>query len=219
MEIFYNNNLNNTTNLRPETTFQTDLGVNFSQSSIGILDYFNISADLYYNDIKDKIMAIPAYNLFSWTMQNIGKVKILGCDVNLHVAIQPAKDLVIYTNSTYTFQNATDYTNPNFPSYKQQLPYTPKHSASAVVGLSYYFDISYSLLFSGKRYSNGSPSILSEVPAFFEHNIAISKNISVKKTNIRIFVKLNNIANSNYEIVKNYPMPGFNFLLGLSVSL
>lgn len=38
-----------------------------------VVDYLKISADAYYNRVKDKIVAVPA--MFVWKMSNVGKVE------------------------------------------------------------------------------------------------------------------------------------------------
>lgn len=50
--------------LRPETTKQGNLGVTWSGSKLGFLDFLSLSADTYYNKVKDKIVAVPT--MFVW---------------------------------------------------------------------------------------------------------------------------------------------------------
>ncbi|GHV34361.1 ligand-gated channel [Bacteroidia bacterium] len=218
MENFYNNNVGNTNHLKPETTFQIDLGGDFHKNNIGILDYIVISGDVYYNNIRDKILAIPTHNLFTWTMQNIGRVQTFGSDISLKVNIIPVKKLEIYTLANYSFQKALDYSFAESSNYKKQLPYTPEHSGNFTLGINYFINFNYSFLFSGERYSLGNQSIFNYLPPFFEHNIHLSKDFNIKnKIKIRTFVSINNLGNSHYEIVKYYPMPGINFKLGVKI--
>ena len=42
---------------------------------------------------------------------------------------------------------------------------------------------------------------------------AISKSLSVPSGSLRLKLCLNNLLDEQYEVVDNYPMPGFNFLL------
>ncbi|MDR2511366.1 MAG: TonB-dependent receptor, partial [Bacteroidales bacterium] len=218
MENFYNNNVGSTNHLKPETTFQIDLGSDFYKNNAGILDYIIISSDFYYNNICDKILAIPTHNLFNWTIQNIGKVQTFGYDISLKFNIIPIKKLEIYTLANYSFQKALDYSFAESSNYKKQLPYTPEHSGNFTFGINYFINFNYSFIFSGKRYSLGNQSILNYLPPFFEHNVHISKDFSIKdKIKIRTFVSINNLGNLHYEIVKYYPMPGINFKLGVKV--
>ena len=42
----------------------------------GLLRHFSISADGYYNTVKDKIVALPT--MYVWKMMNMGEVDIKG---------------------------------------------------------------------------------------------------------------------------------------------
>jgi outer membrane cobalamin receptor len=218
MENFYNNNVGNTNNLKPETTLQIDLGSDIQKNNLGILDYIVVTGDVYYNKIRDKILATPTHNLFAWTMQNIGKVQSFGSDISLKFNIIPVKKLEIYALANYSFQKALDYSFAESSNYKKQLPYTPEHSGNLTLGFNCFINFNYSFIFSGKRYSLGNQSILNYLPPFFEHNINISTNFPINnKIKIRTFASINNIGNSYYEIVKYYPMPGINFKLGVKI--
>ncbi|MEO6134499.1 MAG: TonB-dependent receptor, partial [Ginsengibacter sp.] len=71
--------------LRPESARQFNLGSSYSKTFDGRLRQINISADMYYNSIDDKIIAVPNQNLFTWTMLNVGEVHIKGLDINAEV--------------------------------------------------------------------------------------------------------------------------------------
>ena len=64
------------TNLKPESTTQYNLGLTYSRSINELIPYVSVTADAYYNKVKDKIIAIPTKNLFIWSMVNLGKVDI-----------------------------------------------------------------------------------------------------------------------------------------------
>ena len=48
---------------------------------------------------------------------------------------------------------------------------------------------------------------------------AVSKDMSLRSGEMRLKLCLNNLLDEQYEIVDNYPMPGFNFLLRVEYSL
>ena len=92
-------------------------------------------------------------------MVNLGKVDIKGIDATL--SLQPLDKLRINLSGNYTYQRALDVTNsnPNSPEgkvYKHQIAYTPRVSASGQAGIETpWLNLSYSFLFSGKRYMLG----------------------------------------------------------------
>ncbi len=56
----------------------------------------------------------------------------------------------------FTWQEALDITNPSSSEYKNEIPYTPNYSGSAMVVYNLkQWSTGYSILFSGKRYSLG----------------------------------------------------------------
>lgn len=58
--------------LSPETTNQLNLGVTYGIGGFSWLSSLNVTIDGYFNWIKNKIVAVP-YNMFVWTMTNMGK--------------------------------------------------------------------------------------------------------------------------------------------------
>ena len=53
---------------------------------------------------------------------------------------------------------------------------------------------------------------LNELEGYRDHSIVLSKNFPIKKVlELGLRVELLNLANKNYEIVKNYPMQGRSF--------
>jgi outer membrane cobalamin receptor len=209
-ELYYTNMGN--TNLFPELAKQFNLGVSVGKS-FEEKQYFVISVDGYFNKVRDKIIATPTNNLFTWSMRNIGKTDILGVDAVLKGGFYVSEKFDFYSEISYSFQDAKDMSNRRLPSYNKQIQYTPKHSGSAIFGMNYFLTLQYSLLFSGERYSLGDNSPNSRLEPYFDHSISFSKNISIQKTNLRMAFEILNFTNKNYEIVASYPMPGRHYRL------
>ena len=123
--------------LNPESALQYDLGFVLNKDwKQGIVDHFRLQVDGYYNTVYDKIVAYPKGQQFRWTMLNLGKVHIKGVDAMAEVGLEPAKDWKVTARLQYTYQDARDVTDPNTSYYKDQIPYIPWHSGSAILGLS-----------------------------------------------------------------------------------
>ena len=69
--------------LKPEKTQQFDIGMTYNRYFAKNKIHLSLIGDLYYNLVKDKIVAIPSKNLFVWSMINYGKVEILGIEGGL----------------------------------------------------------------------------------------------------------------------------------------
>ena len=222
-------------NLNPEKTQQWDLGVVYNRDNLahGRVD-IAASVDGYFNIVKDKIVAFPARNLFSWTMLNYGKVFIGGAEVNANLQYQFSKGYFLRFNGNCTYQKAVDRTDPTGKTYNHQIPYTPVWSGSTGVSVELpWITFSYSLLLAGERYALGQNIPINRVAGYTDHSITIGHQYAIKTDNARKVEKqggnkmsfaykvvthtigfkceLLNLANKNYEIIRNYPMQGFGF--------
>ncbi|TDG34988.1 TonB-dependent receptor [Pedobacter changchengzhani] len=202
--------------LKPEYATQYDLGITFSKSFTNVsLQSISIQTDAYYNQVTDKIVAVPTLNLFRWTMLNLGKVSIKGIETNVQ-SLWQFGEIKATAKMGYTFEKALDVT-PTGNSYKQQIPYIPVQSASILLGADWKsFGLNYSYIFTGERYSQKANIPENYVPAWFTHDLSLQKNIIKNKINYRIAAEVNNLLNQYYDVVLNYPMPGRNYRLTLS---
>ena len=69
--------------LNPEYTTQYNLGVTYAKNFDGVLRRIDFQADAYYNEVDDKIVAMPTSNQFQWTMINLGRVEIRGIETTV----------------------------------------------------------------------------------------------------------------------------------------
>lgn len=195
--------------LRPENIDQVNFGLSFSKYLHSSFPYFSISTDVYYNQVKDKIVAIPNKNLFVWSMLNFGKVAITGVDVQVFLENIIVKHLKVETVINYTFQQSIDISDKNSKSYKHQIPYTPLHTASGIVALkTKYLNVSYSLLYTGKRYVLRQNIVENSLQPYTEHSIALYRSFKIKASAINLRFEILNLTNKQYEIIRNYPMAG-----------
>ena len=217
-DLYYTNVGN--TKLRPEFADQYNLGFTYEKQQLSIFKQWSMTADFYYNDVDDKILTAPRQNLFQWSVQNIGKVKIKGIDVALHASLQEWKSFQISANATYTFQEAKDVSDPNSPLYKTQLSYTPTHSGSGSVHLNYKrFSGNYNILFSSYRYRSGDQIFENLLQPFATNDLSVAYAATNKSADYKFIFEANNLFNTQYEIVKYYPMPLSNYRLTLNISI
>ncbi|MDR1156226.1 MAG: TonB-dependent receptor plug domain-containing protein [Bacteroidales bacterium] len=201
--------------LKPEYARQFNMGVVYS-GNIGKNFDIDGQVDVYYNRVRDKILARPGGVNFRWTMKNVGLVKIRGVDVALGASSRIWKDLKLSGKVNYSYQKAQDYTPvevlSDTISYKGQISYIPRHSGSALFGAGYKtWDLSYSFIYTGKRYTESSNIPENKVLEWYTHDLAISKSFRWDKLQFKATVEVNNLLNQAYDVVKNYPMPGTNF--------
>lgn len=204
--------------LNPEYTTQYNIGACYEKSLNGrFWKNVKVQADFYYNEIKDKIIAVPASNQFRWTMLNLGYVEIRGADVSAEVSAQIAK-VSLSLLASYTYQKAQDFTDPESSYYGGQIPYIPWHSSSVVLGAVYgSWSFNYSFIYTGERYESSANIPENYAQPWYTSDLSLSKEFGIKDCRLRIAAEVNNIFNQQYEVVQCYPMPGTNFKITASI--
>jgi hypothetical protein len=199
-------------NLSPEEAHQFDLGFTWLKYLHAYLPRFSCTADVYYNRIRDKIIAIPNQNLFVWSMLNLGKVNSIGVDMQILLELKAHKQFSFELSFGYSFQYAVDVTNKDSKTFQQQIPYTPQHSGSGIFSFqSKWIHFSYTVLYVGYRYSLGQNILANYLEGYFDHNVAVFRNFKVKNNQLTLRLELLNLLGKQYEVVKSYPMTGRQF--------
>lgn len=206
-------------NLDPESGNQFNFGATYSFQGNNTMKTTTFMIDGYHNRVKNKIIAYPSGNLHLWTMMNMGEVHINGLDLSAESSISISPQLNILLGASYTFQNALDKTDSKRINYNHQIPYTPQNSGSVrSIFHMPYFNFAYNLLWSGDRYTNAYNSEEYILKGYADHSVSISKDFKTKYGAYRISLDALNIINKNYEIVKNYPMPGRTFRININMN-
>lgn len=223
-ELYYTTLTAVGTNLNPEYTNQYNVGATYAKSFMGdILRRFEVQVDGYFNQIEDKIIAIPNTSQLIWTMYNLGYVEIRGVDAAVQVD-WAIKNVIFDTKVNYTYQKAQNLTDePNTPRnkfYGDQIPYIPWHSGSATLGATYHnWGLNYSFIYTGERYEAEANTIENYVQPWYTHDMSLSKTFELKNALLRVTAEVNNILNQPYEVMLCYPMPGINFKIKINLIL
>lgn len=217
-DLYYTNVGNS--NLRPEYADLYNVGVTLKSDLKMVVEELMLTSDFYYNRVKDKILAVPRQNLFQWTTLNIGRAETRGIDASAHVRFKKRRSLEISAAFSYSYQKALDISDAAAALYKTQLPYTPVHSGSISLLFGFKkFSFAYNILSSAYRYRLGDPGPENVVQGWSTHDVSVSYCLDLKKkSQFKIIAEANNIYNVQYEIIKYYPMPRFNYRVGISIS-
>ena len=199
--------------LEPEYTNQYNLGLTYANEwGDRWLRRLEVQADVYYNEVENKIVAMPTSNFFRWTMVNLGKVEIRGIDLALQTAWQWGKNWYLTGRVNYTYQKAQDFTDPTDAYYGGQIPYIPWHSGSAVLNLNWReWEMNYSFIYTGERYSSRANIPVNYVLPWYTSDFSVSRTQHWGKGDLKLTLEVNNLFNQQYEVVICYPMPGTNF--------
>ena len=207
-------------NLKPEYTTQYNIGVTYGKDlSLSWLPRIEFQIDGYFNQVDDKIIAMPTSNQFRWTMLNLGNVEIKGVDAVIQGFIKLGK-VNLSPRISYTYQKAQDFTDKTSEWYGGQIPYVPWHSMTAILSGSYNtWSWNYSFIYTGKRYEAVANIPENYAMPWYTHDLSLSKTFTFKNTEVRATAEINNLFNQQYEVVQCYPMPGTNFKFKVNLVL
>lgn len=206
--------------LNPERVTQYNVGLVFDHHSSALIKNIHVGLDLYYNRVKDKIVAYPKGQQFRWTMLNLGLVDIKGIDLTYALTAEPAKNLILTARLQYTFQRAIDITNPSDNYYRHQIPYIPRNSGSVILNATWHgWGMNYSWIYVGERYNQQENIRYNYTQPWYTSDLSISKDFKVKAMSFRILAEINNLLSQDYDVIINYPMPKRNYRLTFSVEI
>lgn len=208
--------------LRPEYVTQYDVGLAYKTAyrPMGVFTQWSLTVDGYRNFVTDKIVAYPKGAQFRWTMLNLGRVHITGVDATMGITLQPAKEFFVTGKVQYTYQEAIDVTHPADTYYRDQIPYIPWHSGSAIVQMQWRdWSLNYSFIYTGERYNQQENIIYNHTQPWYTSDISLARRIRVKKYTLNAQLEINNLLSQDYDVILNYPMPKRNWRLTLSVEL
>ncbi|MBR3765679.1 MAG: TonB-dependent receptor [Muribaculaceae bacterium] len=207
--------------LKPETAIQYNVGILYDiVREKSWFKYFKVGTDIYYNDVKDKIVAYPKGQQFRWTMLNLGKVEIKGIDAQIGGTFGLPCDIDFTTKFQYTYQEAIDVTNPADNYYRHQIPYIPWHSGSAILMLDWKgWHLNYSFIYTGERYNQQENIRYNHTQPWYTSDISLMKSFKIGKVDFKATAEVNNLFSQDYDVILNYPMPKRNYRFGLVVEL
>ena len=206
--------------LEPERVTQYNVGLLYGHESGGFLSSTRISVDAYYNKVKDKIVAYPKGQQFRWTMLNLGLVDIKGVDVSALATFNPARQLYVTLRGQYTFQRAIDVTNPADNYYRDQIPYIPRHSGSAVVNATWRnWNLNYSFIYVGERYNQQENIRYNYTQPWYTSDVSVSRDFTLHNVSLRALIEVNNLFSQDYDVILNYPMPKRNYRFTITVEI
>ncbi len=206
--------------LDPERVTQYNLGLVYDHSGHGLLAAARLSADVYYNKVKDKIVAYPKGQQFRWTMLNLGLVDIRGVDVSGLISLSPVRDLLLTLRGQYTFQRAIDITSPADNYYRDQIPYIPRHSGAAVFNATWRgWGLNYSWIYVGERYNQQENIRYNYTQPWYTSDVSVSKDFTLGRWSLRVLAEINNLLSQDYDVIINYPMPKRNYRFTVTVEI
>ncbi len=207
-ELFWSNWGN--PDLKAEKGYSADAGLEvnalLNQTAI------RIALNAFNSHVDDWIIWMPVEG-GKWSPMNINKVWSRGSEAQLSVSHRIGT-LSVGGEGTFSL-NVT--TSNSGATVGKQLPYVPKYSGTSSLFLEYSgFRVKYSQHFSGKRFINNEN--VDFVSAYTVASLMVQKEFRERNFQIRSFVRIENIWNTEYQVMNNYPMPLRYFEFGIGIN-
>ena len=202
-------------NLNPENGYSTDLGLLWTKDLSNAQLYFEPT--IYSRWIDDWIIWQPTGTY--WSPMNVKKVWNRGIETNSSISFKKREVNFNFSLKTaYNLSTNIDIYNISDASIGQQLIYVPHYKFIFKSQIAYRnIRITYIHNYTGYRYT--SRDNLYYLPAFNLGRLFLSWDFKFKKYPSKIFYKINNLYNTNYQLVINRPMPLINHEIGINFKI
>lgn len=196
------------------TKLKTESAINYElMLSKEFSKYLEIRSSLFYYNIKNQILSVPSSPI-SWSAMNIGKVDNIGFELSAKSSIFNNK---LNTEIEYCLQFPKN-SDKNSMNYGKIIPYISQEMLSLNINYKISdFIIYLSTLYNSFRFSLPDNSFNSIIPEFSICNAIIDYNLKINgNNNFLLYLKIDNLLDKRYEIIKNYPLPGRIFKIGIN---
>ncbi|MBS1772293.1 MAG: TonB-dependent receptor [Bacteroidetes bacterium] len=202
------------TSLKPEQGWSEDFGYVIKTNTNKRLVFFH-DVSLFNRRIKDWIIWFGGA---IWTPHNIAQVHSRGVETETSLQYSFGNfKLHAGLNTAYVLATTEISYIPGDGSIGKQIPYTPRYNGQANIGFSYknvYFN--YNHTYTGYRFITVDES--SWLMPYNTGNIQLMYALKRGAYSIQFVAQCNNIWNEQYQVVSGRPMPGVNWLAGISLS-
>ena len=207
--------------LLPEEGFTVEGGIAFQQEFMSQLLLTELS--LYRSQIENWIIWIPSYRGF-WEPENIRSVLSKGIEYNIRLQGY-FSDFNYKFSGTYGYTRAINEGDPlvwSDESYGKQLVYIPLHSGNMMARLGWdNLFLSYQFNAYSERFTTSSNDVTrrDRLYPYFMNDIAAGNLFHLKRLDLSLEVKVNNLFNESYHTILYRPMPGRNYQLIVKIQI
>lgn len=208
--------------LKPEQGWTYDAG---ATAVWGKDNSWRVSAGANWFDsrISDWIQWLPSPRGF-YVPRNVKEVHAYGIETEAAIALWLPRGWKLDISANYTWSasvNRGEAEGSGDMSIGKQLPYIPRHAASAVARLDWRgWSLTYKIQFYSERFtmSSNEHTLTGHLPAYSLSNASLEKGFRLASLDWQVKLAVNNLFNADYQTVLSRPMPGINLEAFLSVS-
>ncbi len=204
--------------LLPESGYSADIGI-MHQIRTYTENQLTIEVNAYNSRINNMIQWVPSESASWWNPENRKEVRVRGLESS--VASDGSLGRWSYNlGMSYNFVNSLiteTYGGSSSPEDKQ-LMYVPRHTGSVRAGFSYmdgFFGFTGN--YTGNRYTTNDNNPLYMMPSFMVFNTYAGYRIKIGDLSGLLQLRVMNLFNTRYQVIRSYPMPGRTLHLSFSV--
>ncbi len=209
--------------LRPEQGWTYDTGLS-SQFTLDGAHTFSASAGWFDSRITDWIQWLPSPKGF-YVPSNVKEVHAYGIEAEAAAGIVLPRGWKLDISANYTWSasiNCGEPVNDADRSTGKQLPYVPRHSASAVLRLGWRgWELAYKIQAYSERFtmSSNEHTITGHLPGYSLSNLSVDRSLQILGLLWHAKAAINNLFDADYRTVLSRPMPGINVEFFLSLTI
>jgi outer membrane cobalamin receptor len=203
-------------NLKPEVGYQGDAGFQSNFSLKGVSYQFEVTA--FSASVENWILWQQTGHGGLWMARNIKLVFSRGLEVNGTIKGEVAR-FNYQLKGNYSFTRTTNEDELHV-GYGMQLPYIPRHVGNLLLLLEkkgYSTEISGH--YTGERYTSSAEDDTYPLDSYYVVDIGLGKKFKIKEIPLDLSLRINNLFNTQYQVIGQRAMPGINYSLSLSTNL
>jgi outer membrane receptor protein involved in Fe transport len=196
------------TGLRPERAKSLDVGATYQ-----INDALIVESSLFLIDTRDQIVSVPLSPVRSSAM-NLGRVLSRGVEF---AASGSLLDGLIDLHTSYTLMRAEDRSGGETEG--KLLVYSPQELINGTVGIHFgEYTIGISWQHISHRFTLPLNPPESALPAYTVLGANASGELDLGRLKLLLKFEAINLLDEEYQVVRNYPMPGRMFRIGIDMN-
>lgn len=206
-------------NLKVEYGWNKDLGLS---SAVQMNDFISseLKLNAYHTIINDFILWQPSVvESGNWSPENLRKVRMQGLELEGTVKVD-IPYVLLKLNVFYAYTEALNLKGitANDQSVGKQLIYVPFEKWGVNSIITYYrYDFGYLISVNGFRYTSSDNTTY--LPGYVLHQVSFGRSFIIRKQELNIRLKIDNLFNESYESVPFRPQPGRSCSVNLIMNL
>ncbi|KEO74445.1 TonB-dependent receptor [Anditalea andensis] len=165
--------------------------------------------------VDNWIIWLPTGNF--WSPTNYREVQNQGLEIFTD-ALWKINEWSIIGNVNYAYTHALILSEDNENTHEKQLPYTPVHKGSAKLGLRRGAIGSYiNLMYVGENFVTTDNTL--SIPSYEILSAGMDYKWRFKKMSGTANFQIFNLLNTEYQVMRQRPMPGRNYQLNININI